>query len=70
MDDDVLSCWVGGPVTAIDPAVTGATPGNNVDVGAGGIVNEIPRSATICCHGLRADRLSSLPVIRALRSDL
>lgn len=68
MDDDVPSCWVGSPVTAVDPVVPGATAG--IDVAVGGIENEMPRSATICCHGLRADRLSSLPVIRALRSDL
>lgn len=68
-DPVVPGCWIGGPVTAVDP-VPGVVACGNVDVAAGGIVNEMPRSATIGCHGLRADRLSSLPVIRALRSDL
>lgn len=40
------------------------------DAAADGIVNDIPRSAAIGCHGLRADRLSSLPVILAFRKDL
>jgi hypothetical protein len=38
--------------------------------GVDGIVNDIPRSAAIGCHGLRADRLNSLPVILDFLSDL
>lgn len=40
------------------------------DVTGVGIVNDMPSSAAIGCHGLRADRFSSLPVILAFRSDL
>lgn len=53
---------------AWDPDVAPA-PGPE-DGGADGIVNDIPRSAAIGSQGLRADRLSSLPVILAFRSDL
>lgn len=49
-----------------------ATCGTAKDVAAvaDGIVNDIPRSAAIGCHGLRADRFNSLPVILAFRRDL
>jgi len=35
-----------------------------------GIVNDIPRSAEIGCHGFRADRFKSLEVILVFRNDL
>lgn len=49
-----------------------ATCGTAEDVAAvaDGIVNDMPRSAAIGCHGLRADRFNSLPVILAFRRDL
>lgn len=54
-----------------DPVVTAVPIGvANDDAAADGIANDIPRSAAIGCQGLRADRLSSLPVILAFRSDL
>lgn len=39
-------------------------------VAAGGIENDMPSSAAIGCHGLRADLRSSRPVILAFRNDL
>lgn len=63
---DVLPvCGAGDPVVPVDP--NGVA---NDDAAADGIANDIPRSAAIGCQGLRADRLSSLPVILAFRSDL
>lgn len=58
VDDGVLGALACGPVAA-DEAVA-----------AGGIENDMPSNAAICCHGLRADRRNSLPVILAFRSDL
>lgn len=60
---EILDC------EAWDPDVAPA-PGPEDGGGADGIVNDIPRSAAIGCQGLRADRLSSLPVILAFRNDL
>jgi len=53
-----------------DPVVPAVPNGVANDEAAAGIENDIPRSAAIGCQGLRADRLSSLPVILAFRSDL
>lgn len=63
--DVLLVCGAGDPVVPADP--NGVA---NDDTAADGIANDIPRSAAIGCQGLRADRLSSLPVILAFRSDL
>lgn len=63
--DILLDCGAGDPVV---PAVPKGVADD--DAAADGIVNDMPRSAAIGCHGLRADRLSSLPVILAFRNDL
>ncbi len=63
--DVLLVCGAGDPV---GPAVPNGVADD--DAAADGIVNDMPRSAAIGCHGLRADRLSSLPVILAFRKDL
>jgi len=63
---DVLLVWGAGD--PVGPAVPNGVEDD--DAAEDGIVNDIPRSAAIGCHGLRADRLSSLPVILAFRKDL
>lgn len=52
------------------PAIAPVPNDGPDDEGADGIVNDMPSNAAIGCQGLRADLLSSLPVILAFRSDL
>jgi len=59
---------IGGTGDPVVPAVPNGVA--NDEAAAGGIANDIPRSAAIGCQGLRADRFSSLPVILAFRNDL
>lgn len=66
IDDGVPAVVDWGPTVAAPAAVTATDD----DVTGVGIVNDMPSSAAIGCHGLRADRFSSLPVILAFRSDL
>lgn len=69
IDEDVPDgCEVGGPAVVAVPK--GATDDEDEDAVAEGMVNEMPRRAAIGCHGLRAERFSSLPVILAFRRDL
>jgi len=63
--DALLVCGAGDPVV---PAVPNGVADD--DAAVDGIVNDMPRSAAIGCQGLRADRLSSFPVILAFRNDL
>lgn len=69
IDEDVPDgCEVGGPAAVAVPK--GATDDEDDDAALEGMENDIPRRAAIGCHGLRAERFSSLPVILAFRNDL
>lgn len=60
-------CEVGGPAVV---AVPKGAADEDDEAAVGGIEKDMPRRAAIGCHGLRAERFSSLPVILAFRNDL